>query len=127
MRMNRPVLAMVMCVRDEADFLPYHLAYHHALGVTRAYVFLDRCADATATVLGSCPWARAIDADRDPDVESLPVYQQRCADRALEMARAEGIDWLMHLDADEFAWGDNPAPGGGLLSLLRRRPNVLER
>ena len=28
-----------------------------------------------------------------------------CADDALARARAEGIDWLLHLDPDEFAWG----------------------
>lgn len=116
--MKRPTLAMTMCLRDEEDYLAYHLAYHHALGVSRGYLFLDRCTDATPAVARSFPWVQTIRQDRDPSQEQLASYQRRCADQALALARREGIDWLLHLDVDEFAWGENPEPpqpnrGGG--------------
>jgi len=102
-----PSLAAVMCVRDEEEFLAANLTYHYAVGVSRVYVFLDRCADATAEIARSFPFARVISADRDDELTQLTCYQIKCANSALNMAREEGIDWLLHIDADEFAWGNN--------------------
>jgi predicted AlkP superfamily phosphohydrolase/phosphomutase len=103
--MALPALALTACIRDEAEILPAFLAYHGALGVTRAWLYLDRCSDATREVLRDFPWVEAEACDRDPDVESLEQVQLRCADDALARARREGATWLLHLDADEFAWG----------------------
>jgi hypothetical protein len=102
-----PSLAMVTGVRDEEEFLQANLTYHHALGVSRAYVFLDRCTDSTPEIVRSFPWARAIPADRDDEITHLTSYLNKCADQALDLAREEGFEWLLHIDADEFAWGDN--------------------
>ena len=102
-----PSLALVMCIRNEARFLAANLQYHHALGVTRAYLFLDRCTDASAQVARSFPWVRAMERDRDPEDRFMSAYQVRCLDEALAMAREDGIAWLMHVDADEFACGDD--------------------
>lgn len=128
-RKGLPSLAMVTCVRDEEKLLGANLTYHHALGVSRAYLFLDRCTDSTADVVRSFPWASAIPADRDGEVRYLTLHQTKCANRALEMARAEGFEWLLHLDADEFAWGDN-RPGTLSQWLARfalgRRPSLEE-
>ena len=99
-------LALVMCVRDEERFLAANLAYHRALGVARAYVFLDRCTDASPEIARSFPWVRAIVRDRAPAERFMSSYQVRCLDLALQLAREEGFAWLLHLDADEFARGD---------------------
>jgi hypothetical protein len=100
-----PSLAMVLTVRDEERFLAANLAYHHAMGVSRAYVFLDRCTDASWQIAQSFPWVRPVEHDRPPGT-FMRVYQNECAEMALEFARAEGFEWLMHLDADEFAFGE---------------------
>ena len=98
-----PSLAMATCVRDEEEFLAANLTYHHAIGVSRAYVFLDRCIDSTPEIVRSFPWARAIPEDRDDELAHLTSYLNQCANQALDLAREEGFEWLLHLDADEFA------------------------
>ncbi len=119
-------LAITACVRDEADILPVHLAYHAALGVSRAYLYLDRCDDRTRDVLRAVPWVEAIAVERDVPAQSLEHLQLVCMDDALQRARAEGIAWLLAIDPDEFAWGGPlayegaPAVAGDLLAMLAR-------
>jgi len=129
---RRPKLAMAMCVRDEAELLAANLLYHRALGVERAYVFLDRCTDGSEQIAASMPWVRAIRLDpADTErFEYVPDLHRVCFDRALELAREEGYQWLLILDADEFAFGDNaPAePAGQTSALLRGNlPAMLSR
>lgn len=101
-----PTVALVLCVRDEAEFLAANLRYHHALGVSRAYVFLDRCRDESAEVASAFPWATVLRHDRPDDIRHLPIHLTDCANRGLALARRDGMDWLLFLDADEFARGD---------------------
>lgn len=108
---------MMMCVQNEERFLEAHLAYHHALGVRRAYVFLDRCTDGSEEIVNSFPWATAIKKNRG-DVKFSRIFQNHCADIALGRARQDGFEWLLHLDPDEFAFGNNPDP--------RKKPTATE-
>jgi hypothetical protein len=122
---------MVTCVKDEADTILDHLRYHHFLGVTRAYVFLDACSDATAAILESLPWVEALVHPRDPEVRHLTLHQAACARVALDRAREDGFDWLVHLDPDEYAWGDNSRSGdprrdASLLELVGRADDRTE-
>lgn len=54
---NLPRLAMVMCIKNEERFLEANLHYHHALGVARAYIYLDNCTDRSLELVQSFPWA----------------------------------------------------------------------
>ena len=108
----RPRIGLALVARDEERFLAANLAYHRALGVSRAYVHLDRCTDdseAIARRFEAGGFATVLPSDRDAGETYMSEYQVRCLDDALRRARADGLDWLMHVDADEFAWGDNPA------------------
>jgi hypothetical protein len=115
-------LGLVTCARDEAEVLLPFLSYHRALGVTRFYVYLDRSRDASREIVGAFPGAVAIPRDRRADETHLTSLQLACADDALARARVEGLDWLLHLDVDEFAWGENPGTNalgrGDLLRML---------
>jgi predicted AlkP superfamily phosphohydrolase/phosphomutase len=119
-------LAITACVRDEADILPVHLAYHAALGVSRAYLYLDRCDERTHEVLRAVPWVEVVPVERDVPAQSLEQLQLVCMDDALQRARAEGIAWLLAIDPDEFAWGGPlaydgaPLVAGNLLAMLAR-------
>ena len=106
----KPGLAMAMCVRNEAGLLPANLAYHRALGVRRAYVFLDRCTDGSEQIAAAFPWVHPIRLDpaQVEKLEYVPDLHRLCFDHALGLAREEGFDWLMVLDADEFAFAANP-------------------
>jgi hypothetical protein len=112
---------MVLCVRNEEDFLAAHLAYHHALGVAKAYVFLDRCTDASPEIARSFPWVEPVEQDRDPADRFMSMHQVKCLNSALERARADGFEWLMHVDADEFACGDTRPEAVRLTERLVRR------
>lgn len=100
-------VALMMSVRDEELFLESHLRFHRQLGTERAYLFLDRCRDRSEELARSFPWVMALRKDRTPDIQYILHYQNACAGEALRLARSEGVDWLLHIDADEFAWGDN--------------------
>lgn len=119
-------LAIAACVRDEADVLPAFLAYHAALGVSRAYLYLDRCDARTHDVVRAVPWVQAIAVERDVPAQSLEHLQLVCFDDALQRARDEGIAWLMAIDPDEFAWGGPldydgaPTVAGDLRAMLAR-------
>jgi len=105
-----PPLAMALVIRDEARFLRDHLLYHRAMGVRRAYVYLDRCTDDTPAIAESFDWVEAIHRDRDPADRFMSEHQTKCLADAAERARAGGIRWLIHVDPDEFARGDDPYP-----------------
>ena len=105
------MIALVTAVRDEADRVEPFLDHHRAVGVTTAYVYLDRCRDGTAERLAAHPEVTAIAWDRDPGHRWFAEHQNRVVADALQRAAAEGVDWLLHLDVDEYAWA---GPVGGL-------------
>ena len=102
-------LAMVTCIRDEAEMIGANLHYHHAIGVSKAYVFLDSCRDGSVDIVRSMKWAEAIFVD--PALSRRARYiaslQRFCMDEALRRARQDGYEWLLMVDPDEFAFADN--------------------
>jgi len=117
-------IGLVLVVRDEAGLLAANLAYHRAMGVQRAYVFLDRCTDGSREVVAAHPWVEVRDADLPAGLRTFSTHQRRLMEEGLERARADGLDWLLHLDADEFA-----APGlkARLTGRARDLPALLAR
>ena len=105
------MIALVTAVRDEADRVDPFLDHHRAVGVAKAYVYLDRCRDGTAERLAAHPEVTAIAWDREPGHRWFAEHQNLVAADALRRAAADGVDWLLHLDVDEYAWG---GPVGGL-------------
>ena len=138
-----PRLALIQVLRNEEHLIAANLAYHHRLGVTRAYLFLDRCTDRTAEIAAQFCWVTVMKRDRDPADRFMSSHQVKCMDAGLAMAREEGFEWLLHLDADEFASGADgtavrhwarPALGGkrdriqdaNLVSMLTGVPENVE-
>lgn len=116
--------AIVTTLRDAGDVLPSFVAYHRALGFARLFLFFDDPADP------SLEWARA-----QPDVTAIPrdealraawsklsrwgenaahverevmARQTLNVEHAMSLARAMGLGWLLHIDADELFY----VPGG---------------
>jgi hypothetical protein len=123
-----------MVVRDEARFLRENLAYHRYMGVDRIYLFLDRCTDETPIIAADFDHAVTLDRPRRDDEAYMSTFQTRCLNEALEIARTDGYDWLLHLDADEFARPPRPRNfvfcfgkrnGLGPLSDANRLPKML--
>lgn len=104
-------LGMVMCVHNEELLLEANLRYHHAVGVDTAYLFLDRCTDRSEEIARSFPWVRVIHRDTPGSVFHIREHQCACMNDALEMAAADGLEWLLGIDADEFAFARNKVAG----------------
>lgn len=124
-----PKLALAMCLHNEAFLLEANLRYHHALGVDRAYLFLDRCTDATEEIARRFPWTRIFYRDTPETPFHIRAHQSACMNEALTMAREDGMDWLLSLDPDEFAFANNPKTKGdrsglGDLREAQRESNV---
>lgn len=98
------MIALVTGVRDEVDRIGAFLDHHRRIGVERAYVYLDRCRDGTAEVVADRADAVAIGWDRDPAHRWYSEHQNVIVVDALERAAADGVEWLLHLDVDEYAW-----------------------
>lgn len=105
-----PALALVTLIHNEARFLPAFLAYYRALGVARAYVYLDRCTDASLAILQRHDWVEAVVCDQAAGPGQLTLHQMHCASDALGRARAGGFEWLLQVDVDEYAWGGAELP-----------------
>jgi hypothetical protein len=121
-----PRLALATCVHNEESLIGPFLRFHRAMGVARAYVYLDRCTDRTQGIVAGADWVEAVPLEP----ETAPaVYnegrQKKCGNDALRRAELEGMDWLLFLDADEFASGGTDAEGKGIQRLDAMLSGVL--
>lgn len=116
--------AIVTTLRDSAAVIESFVAYHRAIGFDHIFLFFDDPADP------SLGWARA-----QPHVTAIPRdgalreawsklsrYDENAAhterevmarqvlnvQHAMNLARAKGLKWLLHIDADELFY----APDG---------------
>lgn len=119
---------MVMCVQNEERFLLENLLYHHALGVQKAYVFLDNSRDRSRAIAASLPWVQVIDVPGEVRENSRYIsdLQSWCADQSLALARREGLEWILHIDPDEFAFAQNDLDYGGAADHVDA-PEILRR
>lgn len=117
-------VAIVTTLRDAAATLGSFVAYHRAIGFEHFFLFFDDPADPMLD------WARG-----EPDITAIPrdsdlrrtwgelalwneaaahvdrevmARQILNAEHAMTLARAKGLDWLLHIDADELFY----APDG---------------
>ena len=99
----------VLCVRDAADVVGPVLRNTLALGVERVIVLDNGSTDGTTKVLEQL--ARRHPIDWSP--HEGPFAQAEIVSGLIARAGAEGADWVLPLDADEFWWC-----GRGLLDVL---------
>lgn len=117
---------MATCVRNEASWLPAFLRYHHAVGVERAYLFCDRCFDTSEAIALSFPWVQVFRVAPEQARQFTYISDLHCAcmNHARLQARQDGFDWLLTIDPDEFASGNNLASSAvgraHLLPMLER-------
>lgn len=104
---------IVLLAREPVDLLLTHLAWHLAAGAQAIHLFLDDPSDPVAEAAAALPRVRVTRCDaafwaghpsgRRPDL--IVARQAFCATRAY---RAAGVEWLLHLDADEFLLQHRP-------------------
>lgn len=118
MNKSRASAAIVTTLRDAGAVIDSFVAYHLAIGFDHLFLFFDDPADPNLPRLAAHPRITALahDAALRRQWQSLPEYlaQGPFIDRevmarqvlnvgiAMELARREGLDWLLHIDADEL-------------------------
>lgn len=109
--MSADSIAIVTTVRAKPEQVTCFLDYHIALGVSRFYLFFDDPDDSAVKQVKSrytqveairCDaryWTGTKDGCRPPSIEAR---QRANTIIAMEDAARRGLDWLAHLDIDEF-------------------------
>ena len=108
--------AVVVCMRNEAVFVLEWVAYHLTLGFDRIFVVTNNCQDGTDLM-----------ADRLVELEPVVHIRNEVAPgeapqvvglaRALAHPVMAEVEWLLHIDADEFL---NVSAGTGMVGDLLR-------
>ena len=105
-------------IKAPADEILAFAAYHLELGAHRLYIYLDDDNPAAFSRLKAHPKIRVITCDngywRKLTGKRPPKHQSRQSANATQAyhRRAE-VDWLIHMDVDEFLW-----PDGALINCL---------
>ncbi len=98
--------------RDRARWLPEWVAFHHAAGFRRFYIFLHRCSDDSEAVVRHLQKHFDIECfvlGADVDRPQLAAYQY-----AYQHFNHE-VDWMAFIDGDEFLFAPD---GGGLQPVM---------
>lgn len=94
-------------VKDIADFAAHHLD----LGAHRLYIYLDDANEAAIRALKPHPRIRIFRADRDnwrgPHYPEKHQPRQTANARHAYRRKAGDVDWLAHIDVDEFLISDS--------------------
>ena len=115
--------AIVTTARNAGEMINSFVAYHLAIGFARLFIFFDDPADPDLPCLAAHPQITAIahDGALRREWETLPEYAEHRAfldsevmarqvlnaGIAMKRARDMGLDWLLHIDADELFFSPN--------------------
>src|SRR5205807_846691 len=117
-RMARVRAAICTTLRNAGPVLESFIAYHLAIGFERLYLFFDDPTDPDLARVSAHPTVTAIPHDTRlrEHWRRLPQYPEQSAftdsevmarqvlnvEMAMQLARAAGFTWLLHIDADEL-------------------------
>jgi len=111
-------LVLTLVVRDEADILDAHLAYHLSAGVDFVIATDHRSQDGTTDILESYERAGVLRRiAEEGEYTRQGAWQTRMARLA---ATEHGADWVINSDADEFWWPRGASLKEALGSVPRR-------
>lgn len=110
--MSDPTWGVVSTIKAPASDILNFAAHHLDLGARRLFIYLDAPSPAAFAALRAHPKCRVIvtDADYWRRRGSRPEkHQARQTANATHCYRRRGdVDWLLHIDVDEFLWPQGP-------------------
>jgi hypothetical protein len=106
--------ALVACMRNEGLFIVEWIAYHRVIGFDQIVICSNECTDGSDRLLDALQGAGAITHLRHT-VPTGDTPQDSGMRTAFEYLGETDIEWLAHIDADEFI---NIGLGGGFVSDL---------
>lgn len=117
---HAPRLAALAIIRDELPYIEEWIRWHAAVGVERFYIYLNGGSNHDATMAVIADVARDVGVDGDITIWPGEVQQYRAYRHGIMRARADGVEWLAVIDADEFL---QPNPDhASALTYLNARP-----
>jgi hypothetical protein len=132
-------VALVSTMLRPGPPLRSFLEYHLRAGISRIYLFLEDGEDEALATAARYPQVRTVVTDeafRRTQQDSplwerfashllTEVMARQClnAQTALKWGMEEGIDWVLHLDADELLWPGDQALRTNLGVYFARLPN----
>ncbi len=109
--------AVATCMRNEGQFLLEWVAYQHVIGFGKVIIVTNDCEDGTDALaqrlaeLGEVIHVQnRIEPDQSPQITGMKAV--------FELPEIEGVDWLLHCDADEFL---DISLGDGTVSELTKK------
>jgi GT2 family glycosyltransferase len=96
----RPVLAATLLVRDEAEIVLQNIEHHLAQGVEFFIATDNGSVDGTLELLHRHPAVKLVLVEREQNFQ-----QTQWVTRMAQLLCDYEVDWIVHLDADEFWWG----------------------
>lgn len=98
---RRTLRAVVCCMRNEAVFLPEWVAYHLSIGFDRIFLVTNGCQDGTDLIADRLAQTEPLIHIRNPVQPGEPP-QAIGLPFALHHPVMADVEWLLHIDADEF-------------------------
>ncbi|WP_113913222.1 glycosyltransferase family 2 protein [Roseovarius dicentrarchi] len=117
----------VLTAHEPAQLLLANVGWHIGTGAAEVHVYLDDPYDAVLPRLAAIPGVRAVACDDAhwrrvaPSGRRPPTHRRRQALNANDALKQCSVDWLVHLDADEFLVQDSPhdRPLGAEMAAVR--------
>ncbi len=131
-------VALVLTVKNERRLLRNNLLYHHAKGVSKAFVYFDGTTDDGKDTIKDLSFVEIGDSISEKTYESLEFLHafnyhaaehhtaRQCLNTfdATEKCKTLGYDWLISLDADELIVPDLEGNTDLLSFFLQMPPDV---
>jgi len=99
--MTRTRRAIVVCVRNEGLWLLEWIAYHRAIGFDRLFVASNDCTDGSDLMLDRLHDLGEVIHLRNSVPPGVSPQEAGCALALAHPAMAD-VEWLLHIDIDEF-------------------------